>query len=101
MLPERRRPEDPELSGEHGRARLVVLGTEVGGRWSKEAATFLSSLATAKARDAPFVLGGSVRAAWLCRWQGCAAARAFAESLLEGPATGGVRSQSFHERCAG
>ena len=53
----------------------------------------LSSLATAKARDAPFALGGSVRAAWLRRWQGmlgCAAARAFAESLLEGLATGGV-----------
>ena len=46
-----------------------------------------------QARDAPLALGGSVRAAWLRRWQGmlgCAAARAFAESLLEGPATGGV-----------
>ena len=74
----------PELSGEHGRARLVVLVTEVGGRWSKEAATFLCSLATAKARDAPFALGGSVRAAWLRRWQG------MLESLLEGPAMGGV-----------
>ena len=53
----------------------------------------MSSLATAKARDAPFALGGSVRAVWLRRWQGmlgCAAARAFAESLLEGLATGGV-----------
>ena len=26
----------PELSGEHGRARLVVLAMEVGGRWSSE-----------------------------------------------------------------
>ena len=33
----------PELSGEHGWARLLVLGTEVGGRWSTEAATFLCS----------------------------------------------------------
>ena len=24
----------PELSGQHGRTRLVVLGAEVGGRWS-------------------------------------------------------------------
>ena len=87
----------PELSGENGRARLVVMGTEVGGRWSAEAATFLSSLATAKARD--------VRAAWLRRWQGmlgCAAARAFAQSLLEGPASGGVDGPPpLHERRAG
>ena len=91
----------PELSGEN-RARLVVMGTEVGGRWSAEAATFLSSLATAKARDAPLALGGSV---WLRRWQGmlgCAAARAFAQSLLEGPASGGVDGPTpLHERRAG
>ena len=31
----------PELSGEGGRARLVVLAAEVGGRWSDEARTFL------------------------------------------------------------
>ena len=52
------------------------------------------SLATAKAQDAPLALGGSVRAAWLRLWQGmlffCVAARAFAQSLLEGPASGGV-----------
>ena len=35
----------PELSGEGGRARLVVLAAEVGGRWSDEARTFLGSLA--------------------------------------------------------
>ena len=46
------------------------MGTEVCGRWSAEAATFLSGLATAKARDVPFALGGSVRAAWLRQWQG-------------------------------
>ena len=32
----------PELTGEGGRARLVVLGAEVGGRWSKETVVFLS-----------------------------------------------------------
>ena len=31
----------PELVGEGGRARLIVLGAEVGGRWSKETAEFL------------------------------------------------------------
>ena len=38
----------PELVGEGGRARLVVLGAEVGGRWSQETAEFLSSLAWAE-----------------------------------------------------
>ena len=53
----------PELTGEHGRARLVVLGVEVGGRWSAETSVFLKSLAAAKARGAPPWLGGQVRAA--------------------------------------
>ena len=34
----------PELTGA-GRARLVVLGVEVGGRWSEEAVTFIRLLA--------------------------------------------------------
>ena len=40
----------PELAGLHGRARLVVLAVEVGGRWSHETQKFLSQLAKAKAR---------------------------------------------------
>ena len=43
----------PELPGEGSRARLVVLGAEVGGRWSQETVDFLSSLAWAKVRDLP------------------------------------------------
>ena len=40
----------PELSGEGGRARLVVLAAEVGGgRWSVETAQFLTALAKARA----------------------------------------------------
>ena len=38
----------PELSGAHGRAKLVVLAAEVGGRWSNEAQTFLRLLVRAK-----------------------------------------------------
>ena len=34
----------PELSGERGRGRLVVLGAEVGGRWSGETAEFLGGI---------------------------------------------------------
>ena len=43
----------PELASEGGRARLVVLGAEVGGRWSTETAQFLSALAWAKVRELP------------------------------------------------
>ena len=53
----------PELSGGDGRARLVVLAAEVGGRWSEEVRKFLGALATAKARSAPVLLQSSVRAA--------------------------------------
>ena len=43
----------PELTGEYGRARLVVLACETGGRWSEEAHDFLLHLARAKARSEP------------------------------------------------
>ena len=39
----------PEFAAAH-RCRLVVLGLEVGGRWSAEAATFIRLLARAQAR---------------------------------------------------
>ena len=76
----RRRKEDtyPELSGEGGRARLVVLAAEVGGRWSVETAQFLSALAKG--------IQGRVEGAWLRRWSAtlaCSAARSFAVSLLD------------------
>ena len=76
----------PELAGEGGRARLVVLGAEVGGRWSKETVTFLSSVAWAKVRDLPEELQKHARRGWLRRWSvllGCAAAKTFAMSLLD------------------
>ena len=75
-----------ELSGEHGRVRLVVLDTEVGGRWSTEAATFLCSLVTVKASDAPLPW----EAVFVRNVGLCSSHRAFAESLLEDPVTGGV-----------
>ena len=76
----------PELAGEGGRARLVVLAAEVGGRWSEETATFLAALAKARAESSPFILPGRVKAAWIRRWNAmlaCSAARAFAVSLLD------------------
>ena len=76
----------PELAGEGSRARLVVLGAEVGGRWSQETVDFLSSLAWGKVRDLPEELQKDARRAWFRRWSmllGCAAAKAFAMSLLD------------------
>ena len=71
----------PELAQPHGRARLVVLGCEVGRRWSEESRQFLAELAATKARSEPEVMHS-----WLRRWStlmACTAARAFALSLLE------------------
>ena len=58
----RRRKEttNPELVGEGGRARLVVLAVETGGRWSDETAHFLRSLAKAKAESVPLLLQNRV-----------------------------------------
>ena len=76
----------PELSGANGRARLVVLACEVGGRWSEESMSFLSQLAKAKVRHEPPAIRASARHAWLRRWSSilaCSASRSFASSLLE------------------
>ena len=47
LMQARRRKERtyPELSGAHGRARLVLLACEVGGRWSSETEAFLRQFA--------------------------------------------------------
>ena len=75
----------PELTGDGGRARLVVLAAEVGGRWSIETARFLVSLAK-KVEAAPDVLRGRVQQAYVRRWSAllaCSAIRAFSASLLD------------------
>ena len=74
----------PELSGEGGRVRLVVLAAEVGGRWSAETAQFLT--AKARAQEVLQVLQGRAETAWVKRWSAilaCTAARAFTVSLLD------------------
>ena len=58
----------PELSGENGRARLVVLAAEVGRRWNNETAQFVAALANARAQEVPLVLQGRAQAAWVRRW---------------------------------
>ena len=74
----------PELVGEDGRARSVVLACEVGGRFSEECRHFLRQLSKAKVRGEPPLQ--RVRHAWLFRWGSmwaCAGARALALSLLD------------------
>ena len=76
----------PELSGAFGRARLVVLAAEVGGRWSHEAHSFVCQLAKAQALSVSRILKGRATQAWHHRWcslLACTSARAFALSLLE------------------
>ena len=73
------------------RCRLVVVGVEVGGRWSTETADFLRQLARAKARDAPAALRLAYQAALVHRWSGfltAAAMQAFAASLSVLPSAG-------------
>ena len=66
----RRRKErvHPELSGAHGRARLVVLASEVGGRWSLETQAFLRQFERAKSREGPPTFRTSAKLAWTWRW---------------------------------
>ena len=74
------------LAQVHGRARLVVLACEVGGRWSAESLRFLHLVAEAKVRDEPEEFRDLVNRAWMTRWSSllaCTAARALAFSLLE------------------
>ena len=76
----------PELAGQHGRARLVVLASEVGGRWSEECRQFLCLLAKAKVRNEPKIMRSRTEQVWLLRWGSilaCSSSRAFAMSLLE------------------
>jgi hypothetical protein len=54
----------PELIDRHGRARLVVFGAEVGGRWSAEAWKCLGALARSRTRDDPDILRASATMAW-------------------------------------
>ena len=92
----------PELVRPGQRAKLVVLAGEVAGRWSEETASFLRHLARARARSEPPVLQKRAEQAWRLRWGSllaCAAARAFACSLLEKRVSGGVDGDtpSVHE----
>ena len=77
-----------ELDGLGGRARLVVVAFELGGRWSPEAMRLVRLLARARARASPNILRRSAQLAWQRRWTAMmafAAQRAFAMTLLHLP----------------
>ena len=74
----------PELSGANGRARLVVLACEFGGRWSGECQNFLGQLGRRRSGMNP--IRAFARHAWLRRWSSilaCCASRSLALSTLE------------------
>ena len=86
LIRARRRKERtyPELVQPRARARLVVLAGE-GGRWSAETRQFIGLLARAQSRNETRLMRRRVEQAWRLRWWAmlsCAAARAFAASLL-------------------
>ena len=58
----------PELSGTQGRAKLVVLAAEVGGRWSEETRCFISLLARAKVRSLPKIIRARAQQSWHFHW---------------------------------
>ena len=58
----------PELVDPHSRAKLVVLGVEVGGRWSDETRTFLSRLAKACAKTEMPLMRRRAEQAGRMRW---------------------------------
>ena len=77
----------PEF-GRSSRCRLVVLGIEVGGRRSAEAANFVRLLARARACTALPLQRAATIAAFVGRWSGLlavAAVRLFAAILLSLP----------------
>ena len=77
----------PEL-GHARRCCLVVVGMEVGGKFSTEVVQFLRLPARHRAAAVPRLLHPAAITAWVARWSGLlavAAQRAFAASLLELP----------------
>ena len=62
----RKRRVYPELG--RGGTRLVVLGSEVGGRWDAEAVRFVRTLARCRTQRAPPLMRGGLAGALAHRW---------------------------------
>ena len=92
----------PELCRGDGRARLVAIAGEVGGRWSQETKDFLWCLACEKSKSSPRLLQGSARVGWYRTWcclLACSTAKAVACSLVghRGSPGSGDQVPSAHE----
>ena len=75
----------PELVGP-SQARMVVLASEIGGRWSEKTPKFLSLMIKVKAKSEPPILKKRAEQTWNMRWRAifyCGTARAFVTFLLE------------------
>ena len=84
---ERKRRRYPEVCAA-GPQRLLVLGTEVGGRWSPDALHLVRRLLRLRACRAPPSLRAAAAAGWSRRWWGLlstAAQKAVCSTLLGGP----------------
>ena len=69
-----------------GRARLVVLGCETGGRWIDEALSSVPLLASHRAESSPELLKTSIKQACMARWWGLLSVAA--QSTLAGTLSG-------------
>ena len=81
---DRHRRRYPELV-DNGQAKLMVLGSEIFGRWDPEALRALSVLAANKAQEAPELVRRSAGLAWHRRWLAMlsvAAQTALVETLI-------------------
>ena len=63
----RKRTTYPELSS-RGPQRLLVLGSEIGGRWNEAAQRLVRDLVRIRAQRAPPALRAAATSAWTRRW---------------------------------
>ena len=59
---------NPELTGQYGRCRLVILAGEIGGRWSADR-TILGGIGRARAQSAPRFFRAKAARTWMMRWK--------------------------------
>ena len=95
----RRRKErtHPELVGPRRKARLVVLGIEVGCRMSAETRSFLSQLAKARARQEIPLMRKRAEQAWRMRWAAIAARAASSLLNVQSPVGADGDTPPTHE----
>ena len=95
----RKRATYPELE-RGGPQKLVVLGSEVGGRWNEQARRFVQDLVRLKGHRAPPALRAAGSGAWARRWWSMlsvAVQQAVASTALGGPWMHSLQSETHAE----